>query len=953
MSRVKLQRFRTGLILCISIVAVLLVTWLVPSLSAASFNLLFRFRGELPPPDDIVIVAVDDDSLQRIGKWPWPRNVTADALEKISRGHPQAVGLDFIYAEPSETPDDHLLAAAIKHNGRVVLPAELIEINSQTNAQTVSTRWLLPLPELAGTTAIGHAHVAPDVDGVLRSIQLSKADSNGHRLWAFGLEVLRVAEQIPATDLEEGARQLRLGQHRIALRDEAPDVPIPGVTLIRSNEMLINYLGPTGSFRQIGMADVLSGKIPPGVFENKIVLIGSSAQSMGDAQVSPFMHYGAGGSQGGLRMPGVEIHANIINTIRRGLWLKPVPDYLGFVAALAVILTATLVLTRSDGWRQIAGLGVILILITLGSFLAFKHYAIVPPLVPMLTGFVTVVPLLLLNRALAANRDLDLKLATLAETQRGFLLDEQFDPSLATALGFLGTMLKAKTTALFLNEKNGKALKYRAHNGLKPSEERLAPDLTAPAQVFDPAAHRVVMPLVKESKLLGALLIECGADGAMTEKEQSLAGAVRDGIATVLLLAHRRAQLEKKRWWFNLPRNLEWKLRAVDDVTARLLARMSFMDRVFSSVSEGVLVASIDGRIIFANREAARVCGTEPQNLIGASLADVMVANEIFGPSELREAIARVIDGQLFQMEFRLSQGTSRSYSLHLSAVATGDDSREIKETKGFSSKVISRNEPSSPGGALAAAPTPAAGKIGFVAIISDITKRKELEQMKAETLQLVSHELRAPLTSIQGLSEVLLKFPVTADESQEMLETIHAEARRLSETINRYLDVTRLESGRLSLKTKPVSVAPLIADCVRVLSPIAAEKEIQINQNADSALPALQADAPLLAQVVTNLLSNAIKYSPAGTEVTIAAECVDSSLRITVRDHGYGVPVEARDRIFEKFYRLERDVNAGIVGTGLGLPLVKEIVEKHGGRISVESELSAGSIFTIDLPIS
>ncbi len=918
MSRLK-QKHRSVLMVFISIAVVWLVTWLVPSLSATSSNLLFRVRGPLPAPDDIIIVAVDDQSLQRIGKWPWPRHVMAEVLDSISRGHPQAVGLDFIYAEPSVAPDDRALAEAIKRNGRAVLPAELIENKSDPNAQNAPTIWLLPLPELSeGAAAIGHAHVAPDVDGVLRSIQLSKADSRADRLWAFGLEVLRVAEQIPAADMEEGPRRLRLGQYRIDVSDEPPDASIPGVTIIRPNEMLINYLGPTGSFRQISVQDVVDGRVSPDTFENKIVLIGSVAQSMGDAQVSPFMHYGTAASQGGRRMPGVEIHANIINTIRRRLWLKPLPNYLELFAALAVILAAALLLSRFEGWRQIAGLSALLFLIVFGSLLAFKYFYIVPPLVPMLAGFVTIVPLLLLNAALTANRDLDLKLATLAETQKGFLLDEKLDTSLATALAFLGAMLKAGTAALFLNEKDGKPLKYHAHDGAKPTEDRLASDLKSTTPDFDVLDQRFVLPLVSETKLLGALLIERRADDPITEGEQQLVRAVGDGIVTMLLLARQRAQLEKKRWW----PTLAWKLRAVDDITARLLARMSFMDRVFSSMSEGVLVASIGGRIIFANLEAAEVCGSEAQNLIGANLADVMVTRGIFAPTELRQAIAGVIDGELFQMEFKLSDDAPRHYLLHLSAVVARDSS-------------------------------PAERKIGLVAIISDITKRKELEQMKAETLQLVSHELRAPLTSIQGLSDVLLKFPVSADETHEMLETIHTESRRLSETINRYLDVTRLESGRQPLKTKPVVIAPLIADCVRALNPIAAVKEIRISQNAHPGLPVVQADEPLLAEAITNLLSNAIKYSPARSEVAIAAERVDSSLRITVRDHGLGIPADARERIFEKFYRLERDTNAGIVGTGLGLPLVKEIVEKHGGHISFESELGAGSMFTIDLPIS
>jgi len=241
---------------------------------------------------------------------------------------------------------------------------------------------------------------------------------------------------------------------------------------------------------------------------------------------------------------------------------------------------------------------------------------------------------------------------------------------------------------------------------------------------------------------------------------------------------------------------------------------------------------------------------------------------------------------------------------------------------------------------------------IGLIAMISDITKRRELDRMRAETLQLVSHELRTPLTSIQGLSDLLLKFTVPAGESHDILDTIHSEAVRLGEIINRYLDLTRLESGAQPLNISLVSVDELIAGCVRSLSLPAAEKKIKIEQTVSHALPHLRADAQLLTQAIGNLLSNAIKYSPAGSEIEIEAGCDDTNLRVSVGDHGYGIPEEARDRIFEKFYRLERDDVSEIVGTGLGLPLVKEIVERHSGRITVESAPGKGSTFTIYLPL-
>jgi signal transduction histidine kinase len=816
------QALRTTLILLLSIMLVVVVTWFAPSLSAASLNMLFRLRGAFAAPADIVIVAIDDRSLQRIGQWPWPRSVMAAALDKLAQANPRGIGLDVIYAEPAKPEEDRRLAAAIARNGHIILPAQLYE-------SAASTVWLRPLPEFAqAARGLGHAHVSPEVDGVVRSIQLSKADDQANKLWAFSLEVIRAAEAIPAEDVKEESGWLNFGRYRIPVRDEAAST-IPGVTIIRPNEMLINFAGPAGSFQSFSIADLIEGKLSASAFAGKIVLIGAVAESMGDTRVAPFMHYSASGiqreqagqaRQGGQEMPGVEIHANIINTIRNRLSFRPLPEWMAFATALAVILLSALAIRSLDGWRQVLFLSLILFSILAGSYFAFSRYLLIPPLPAMLTGFAAVIPLLL-NRSLAASRELDLKLAALVSSQKGFLPEER------------------QSGAEFIND-----------------------------------------------------------------------------------------QLR-----LDLPQSLAWKLRAVDDLTTRLLARMSFINRILSNMAEGVLVADLEGRIAFANREATQLFNCEQEDLIGANLADFLIERGVIDPLKLHEAVAGVASGQSVQLEFELSSADPRYFSLLLSALPANIDEQTIAN------------------GESALKPLSAEAAIGVVVLISDVTKRVELDRMKTETLQLVSHELRTPLTSIQGLSDVLLKFPVPAEDSREMLSTIHAEAVRLGETINRYLDLTRLESGSQALHLSPVNCGKLIADCIRNLAVFAAERQIRLTAQIEPNLPALQADAQLLTQAVSNLLSNAIKYSPPETEVVITAARHQANLTISVRDQGFGIPEEAHERIFEKFFRLQRDTTSNIVGTGLGLPLVKEIVERHGGRITVESAPDTGSSFTIHLP--
>ena len=828
MPRTRPQVVSTGLILLASLAAAVAVTWLVPSLTAASVNMLFRFRGRVEPPGDIVIVAVDDASLQQVGNWPWPRSVMASALDRISASRPRAVALDVVYAETSDPAQDELLAGAIRRSGRVVLPAQLTELENGQEAAGGASGWLLPLPEMKGAAAAtGHAHADPDVDGVLRTIQLSKADEGGERLWAFGLEALRVAEDLPPGLIEESDGALRVGRYAIAVQNESGKSAIPGVTLIRRNEMVINYLGPPRTFPYHSISDVLDGKVPAGAFENKIVLVGAVAQTLGDTRVTPYISYAEGGRQGGAGMPGVEVHANVIETIRRGARLTPRPDSLGFGAALLVILCAAAFVRLLDGWRVVAGLGLLLALVIGGSLYVFNHNFLMPPLVPVLTGFFTVVPLLLLQGSLAASRDLDEKLVRLARIQKRFI----------------------------------------PRGGSEGAKEAAA----APA----PAG---------------------------------------------------------------LPHNVAWKLRAVDEATALLVARVGFMNQVFTSMTDGLLVADTAGRVVFANPAAHRFWeGAAPGTLTDRSLEELFAGRGVIEVGALRELVGGALGGRGASAEVELSGREDRFYTLQFTAVIAGDDQDEEAGFRPESTR----------------APFDAKrGAVGLIVIVTDVTKRRELERVKAETLQLVSHELRTPLTSIRGLSDLLLKYPMPEDDSRESLLTIYSEAVRMSDLINLYLDVTKLESGSQARARHPVVVNELIGECVRAFARTAAEKGIRIRTKLEEPSPELLADRQLLTQAVGNLIVNAIKYSPADTEVEVSSSGDGTHACVHVRDHGYGIPQEFQARVFEKFYRLERDVKSEAVGTGLGLPLVKEIVERHGGRVTLESEPGRGSTFTIHIPL-
>jgi len=236
------------------------------------------------------------------------------------------------------------------------------------------------------------------------------------------------------------------------------------------------------------------------------------------------------------------------------------------------------------------------------------------------------------------------------------------------------------------------------------------------------------------------------------------------------------------------------------------------------------------------------------------------------------------------------------------------------------------------------------------------VTKQHELQKAKNDVMALVSHELRTPLTAIQGISEVLTKYEVEPQRRYEMHLAINDESKRLARMIDEYLDLTRLETGARPLRPESLCVTQLLDRALLLLEPVAAQREIRIVRRFAPKLPALTADADLIARAVTNLLANAVKFSPPRHDVFVEAFAERAFLRIDVKDQGCGIPPEAIPFIFEKFYRAPRlppleEEEADAPGVGMGLAFVRDIAQLHGGRITVESEVGVGSVFTLRLP--
>jgi PAS domain S-box-containing protein len=353
--------------------------------------------------------------------------------------------------------------------------------------------------------------------------------------------------------------------------------------------------------------------------------------------------------------------------------------------------------------------------------------------------------------------------------------------------------------------------------------------------------------------------------------------------------------------------------------------RLRTLGNVFDHSPLGICTVGMDGRILTANRALRRMVGVE----LGRAFVDVVHHDDV---GVIQAMYRELADGEVESLatERRYRRADGAVFWGRLTASVVRDDAGSPRHYVAMLEDIDDRRR--------------------VDAAMQVINERLEsLNRAKSALVSTVSHEFRTALTVMEGFSELLRDEELQPAEARELAADINAEAQRLGRLIDDLLDLDRLEAGRVPQHVQPLDVNAVLATLAGRVRRSTSGHRIEVE--LVDGLTAIEADPDRLTQVFTNLLSNAVKYSPAGSVIRVTSEPIDDGVRVAIRDNGRGIPPDSLERIFDRYTRLERE-SGTVTGTGLGLPIVRQIVRMHGGRVWAENAEAGGAVFTVELPL-
>jgi two-component system phosphate regulon sensor histidine kinase PhoR len=348
----------------------------------------------------------------------------------------------------------------------------------------------------------------------------------------------------------------------------------------------------------------------------------------------------------------------------------------------------------------------------------------------------------------------------------------------------------------------------------------------------------------------------------------------------------------------------------------KIVSARNKLESVVQQASDGIIVVEPSRHILVLNSVFARWFGVE-----NAKITEQTTVDKLFTNIHVKHAVAKAFVSKETVMPVE--------FTVQLPG--------EVRETvlRGTFVRVLYGSE-----------------LIAVTGILRDVTREVAIDRMKTELVSIVAHELRSPLNTMRGFSELIRKGDLPPEENVEFAEIITTEADRLNGVITKFLDINRIESGRTEIQRIPFKIHELIGNVLRVNMPLAEQKQMRVDVDMPNNTTPIVGDPELVGQVFLNLFSNAVKYSDPNKLIKVEVREDADKMYIAVEDQGYGISESAQEKLFSKFFRATDDDRVrNNVGTGLGLAFIKEIVEKHDGQIGCKSQLNKGSTFWFTLP--
>jgi len=348
------------------------------------------------------------------------------------------------------------------------------------------------------------------------------------------------------------------------------------------------------------------------------------------------------------------------------------------------------------------------------------------------------------------------------------------------------------------------------------------------------------------------------------------------------------------------------------------------IDAILHSIGDGVFVVDDKLRIIVFNSVAAELAGCEINEAMGKKYSDVLHFSFEDSGEVNDEFITKAMETGEIQEMANHTQITKKDGT----KVAVADSAAPLQDKQG---KVI-----------------------GCVVVFRDVSKEREVDRAKTEFVSLASHQLRTPLSSVNWFAEMLLAGDAgkLTKEQNNFVQKIYDGNQRMVELVNALLNVSRIELGTFSVEPEPIEIIEISKSVIEELTPQIKEKKLKVSESYDK-VPKFNADPKLVRIILQNLLSNAVKYTPEKGEVSVSITLSNRNIFIQVKDSGYGIPKSQQDKIFTKLFRADNVREKETEGTGLGLYIVKSIVDNSGGEIGFDSAENKGTTFHISLPLA